>query len=194
MVREQQDAAYGSRVLMVRKAFQTTAGGALPQIRPLAEATTLRRLPARGKRKNYSMLHEARCRATAHEDFQVLWMLLLLLVHAEGSAEGADEPAAPMSMLKMAHSGEDHGQPAFVRGGNDFRVAHRAARLNRRGRARFRRGDQSVGKREKRVAANDTPLEREFRFARFPNGNAARIHAAHLACADAECPIFAYIH
>ena len=66
--------------------------------------------------------------------------------------------------------------------------------MNRRGGARLGGGDQSVGKREKRVAANDTPFEREFRFARFPNGDAARIHAAHLACADAECPVFADIH
>jgi len=37
----------------------------------------------------------------------------------------------------MPHAGEHHGHPAFIGGGNDFCVAHRAPRLNRRGRARL---------------------------------------------------------
>jgi len=37
----------------------------------------------------------------------------------------------------MVHTGKDHGHLAFVGGGNDLRVAHGAARLDRRGRARL---------------------------------------------------------
>ncbi len=54
----------------------------------------------------------------------------------------------------MPRAGERHRHPARIRRRDDFRVLHRAARLDRRRRARFRRRDESVGKRKKRVAAN----------------------------------------
>ena len=73
--------------------------------------------------------------------------------------------------------------------GDDFRVAHRPTRLNGRRRARFRRGNQTVRERKKRVAADDAPLQRQSRLARFPNRDAAGIDPAHLARANAERPL-----
>lgn len=35
-------------------------------------------------------------------------------------------------MAEMADAGEDHRQPMFVRGGDDFGIAHRTARLDHR--------------------------------------------------------------
>src|SRR3569833_2870540 len=86
----------------------------------------------------------------------------------------------------MTGSREGHGQVALVGGSDDFGIAHRSTGLNGGGGAGFGGGDQSIRKREKSVAAHYTALEREFGFARFPDGNPARVYAAHLARADAE--------
>src|SRR5437764_15392663 len=89
-------------------------------------------------------------------------------------------------MAKVARAGEDHGDVAGVRRRDDFAIAHRAARLDCCSGASLGSGDEPVRERKKRVTANDTALEEETRFARFPNSNAAGIDAAHLAGADAE--------
>ena len=89
-------------------------------------------------------------------------------------------------MPEMARAGEDHRDVARVGGGDDFGVAQRTAGLNRGGRTGLGGGDQAVGKREERVAAYDAAREREARFTGFPHSDAAGIHAAHLARADAE--------
>src|SRR4029077_4984763 len=43
-----------------------------------------------------------------------------------------------MSVAEVPHAGEDHRDAALVRGGDHFRVAHAAARLDHRGGARLR--------------------------------------------------------
>src|SRR5438067_2438019 len=94
-----------------------------------------------------------------------------------------------MSMAKVSNADEHHREVPFVGSGNDIRVAHRAAGLNGRGRTGFGGGDQSIGKREKSVAANHAVFEREPRFSRFPYRYAADVHAAHLACTYSECTV-----
>ena len=54
-------------------------------------------------------------------------------------------------MPEVALAGEDHRQPALVRRGDDFRIAHRAARLNHRANAGVREDVQAISKREERV-------------------------------------------
>lgn len=58
-------------------------------------------------------------------------------------------------MSEMPHTGEDHGDPGFVCGGNDFLVPDGATRLyNRRG-ACFDCGDEPVGKRKERIGRDN---------------------------------------
>src|SRR5687767_6403212 len=72
------------------------------------------------------------------------------------------------SVAKMPCAGEDHGDVSFVGGSNDFRIFHGTARLNGSGRASFRGGDQTIGKREERVTAHDAALQRELCLSGFP--------------------------
>lgn len=89
-------------------------------------------------------------------------------------------------MAEVACAGEGHGHAAFVRGGNDFRIADRAAGLNGSGGTGGSSCDEAVCKREKCVAADHTAFKGEAGFTSFPDRNAAGIDAAHLACTDAE--------
>ena len=54
-------------------------------------------------------------------------------------------------MPEMAHAGEQHGETRFIRSGNDFVVADRAAGLDYRGCSRFDSGHQAIGKGKKGV-------------------------------------------
>src|SRR3954451_9013553 len=89
-------------------------------------------------------------------------------------------------MAKMANPGEDHRHIVLVRSGNHFRVPHRTARLDGSRRASFRGGDQSVGEREKGVAAYDAALKGQPSLTGFPNSDSAGVYATHLPGADAE--------
>ena len=62
-------------------------------------------------------------------------------------------------MAKMAHARENHGHIVLVRRRNNFRIAHRASRLNGRSSTGLGRGCQTVGKREKGIAAYDTAAD-----------------------------------
>ena len=93
----------------------------------------------------------------------------------------------------MPRARERHRHPARIRRRDDFRILHRTARLNCRRGARIRRGDETIGKRKKCVTANHDARERQLRFARFPNRDAAAVHAAHLARAGAERATFANV-
>ena len=64
-------------------------------------------------------------------------------------------------MPEVPRAGEGHGHVPFVRRRNDFRVAYRTARLNRRRCARFRRRNQAVREREKSIAANHAAFQRK---------------------------------
>ena len=60
---------------------------------------------------------------------------------------------------------------------------------SRASRARFCRGDQSIREWEKSVAGDRAAFERKPSLVRFPNRNARRIDARHLACANSKCPV-----
>ncbi len=92
-------------------------------------------------------------------------------------------------MPEMPRASEGHRQSAFIRRRDHFRVAHRAAWLDGRRRARFRCSSQTICKRKECIAANHAASERQFRLACFPHGDAAGINAAHLARAYAQRPV-----
>ena len=85
-------------------------------------------------------------------------------------------------MAEMAHPGEDHGKACLVGGLDDLLVAHRAARLDHRGGAGFRRGNKPVGEGEEGVGRRDRSLGQRFRLAggnccvgRLAGGDALRV-------------------
>jgi hypothetical protein len=59
------------------------------------------------------------------------------------------------SMPEVAASGEDHGQPLLVGGGDHLGVAHRPARLHDRGRPGASDGIEAVAKWKERVRCGD---------------------------------------
>src|SRR5687768_4234395 len=83
---------------------------------------------------------------------------------------------------------EDHRRAALVHRGDDLIVALRAARLDDRGHARVERAERAVREREERIRCNGGALERALfaleGIARLLDGDAHRVHAAHLPCAD----------
>ena len=63
----------------------------------------------------------------------------------------------------MPPSGEHHRQAVLVGGGDDFRVANRAAGLHHRGRAGGGDRVEAVAEREERVGRGDRLLQRALR-------------------------------
>ena len=97
-------------------------------------------------------------------------------------------------MPEMPVAGEHHGHARGIRGGDDFRVAHRAARLDAGGSSGVDRGLQAVGEREHRVGGDDAACKVESGFLGFPNRDPRGIHAAHLAGSDAKGPVGAGVN
>jgi len=93
-------------------------------------------------------------------------------------------------MPEMPRAGKRHRHSARIRRCDNFRVLHRTARLNCRRCASFRRRDETVRKWEKCVTANHAARKRQFGFARFPNRDAAGIHATHLPRTRAQRATF----
>src|SRR5258706_9428448 len=91
-----------------------------------------------------------------------------------------------MSMPEVAHAGEDHGRAALVGRGDHFGVAHAAAGLDERARARVEQHLDAVAEREEGVGGGDRVLERQSRGLRFRRRQARAVDAAHLPGADAE--------
>jgi hypothetical protein len=89
-------------------------------------------------------------------------------------------------MPEVPLAGEDHGHAALVRGGDDLGVAHAAARLDRGGRARIRRGEQAVGEGEERIRSDHAAHEGELGLAGLPDGDSRGVDPRHLARADAQ--------
>ena len=75
------------------------------------------------------------------------------LREAEQAAAARDQIADDSSDLvpEVPHSGEEHREPRFVRGGYHLFVANRAARLDDCGRPRFGGGEKPIGKGEKGI-------------------------------------------
>ena len=63
----------------------------------------------------------------------------------------------------MPAAGEDHREPVFVGGGDDFRVAHRSAGLHDGGRAGGGDRVEPVAEREERIRCRHTAGERAIR-------------------------------
>ena len=89
-------------------------------------------------------------------------------------------------MPEVAHAGEDHGDAAFVGGGDDFGVADGAAGLDDAGCAGVGQHVQAVAEREEGVAGGCGAGQAQAGVLRFDAGDAGRVQAAHLACADAD--------
>ena len=66
------------------------------------------------------------------------------------------------SVQEMADTGEDHSHAETVRCRDDFRIAHRPSRLDRRGRASFRRFLYPIGEWEEWVRSQHKVLQREW--------------------------------
>ncbi len=73
-------------------------------------------------------------------------------------------------MPEMPRAGEDHGKPGGVGGFDDIVVAHRAAWLDHRRRARFCRGEQAVGEGKERVRRDDRAFRQTIGKARRLRG------------------------
>ena len=74
-------------------------------------------------------------------------------------------------MPEMAHAGEDHRDFMFVRRLNNFLIANRAARLNNRNNAGFRRDINCIAEREKRITGEDTTFDFQLGIACFHDSN-----------------------
>src|SRR5580658_716370 len=85
------------------------------------------------------------------------------------------------SVPEMPHAGEEHSEPETVGGGDDFRIALRAAGLNDGGSSGAGDFFDAVGEGKKRVGGGDCAVQRELRF---HSADFGRIDAGHLAGAD----------
>ena len=91
-------------------------------------------------------------------------------------------------VAEMADSGEEHGEPETVGGGDDFGIALRAAGLDDGGGSGAGDFFDAVGEWEEGVGGGDRAFERELRIhgAELHCGNPGGIDAGHLAGADAD--------
>jgi hypothetical protein len=62
-------------------------------------------------------------------------------------------------VLKVPNARADHRKIPLVGRGDHFGIFYRTTRLNGTRGARFGRGDQSIGEREERIAADGAPLQ-----------------------------------
>src|SRR5208282_4226629 len=83
-------------------------------------------------------------------------------------------------MLEVTYSGKHHRHLPFIRSSNHVLIPDRATRLNRSRCPCFGGRNQSVGEREKCVAADRAPSERKSRLFCLPNSDPRRIHTSHL--------------
>src|SRR3989442_915538 len=89
-------------------------------------------------------------------------------------------------MPEMPHARQQHCHLVLVRRCDYIGITHRATRLNGGGGPGFGRSHKSIRKWEESVAADRAALERQASLACFPDGNSARIDAAHLPRTDSE--------
>ena len=86
-------------------------------------------------------------------------------------------------MTKMSNPCEDHGDSEAICGGDYILIFNAAARLDDSGGAGCGHGFKAVWEREEGVRGGHATLKRENGFHGAEFGG---VHAAHLACADAE--------
>src|SRR5262249_20589956 len=90
------------------------------------------------------------------------------------------------SVAEVTHAGKDHGHPLFVSRRDHFFIAQAAAGLNDGGGPGPRADAEAVAEREVSVRGGHRPLGVEPEVARPQDRNLGRVHAAHLAGADAD--------
>src|SRR5882672_2298849 len=100
-------------------------------------------------------------------------------------------PRGPSSMAEMTHAGEHHGEPTLVCRGDHFIVLLRATGLNDGRDALPGRDIDAVAEWEEGIGCRNGAFDLEPRIDGFHCRDAARDHAAHLACAYADCHIVA---
>src|SRR5665213_4211516 len=92
-------------------------------------------------------------------------------------------------MPKMANARKGHCHILLIGGRDNLGIIDRYPRLNGGAGPGLGGGDQPVRKREKCVAANRASLQGQSRLLRFPDGDLARVHPAHLSSAHAQSSI-----
>src|SRR5215472_7661305 len=90
------------------------------------------------------------------------------------------------SMPEVAHSGEYHGDPAFVGGSDHFGVTHTAPRLDHRDGAVVGNHIESVAKRKKGIGCSDRPRERQTSSSGLDRSDPGGIYPAHLSGANPQ--------
>src|SRR5204863_3159332 len=90
------------------------------------------------------------------------------------------------SVAEVPDAGADHGDLALIGGGDDLGVLDASTRLDRARRAGFGGGEEAVGEREERIAADGAAFERQAGVLSLPDGDAAGIDPRHLTRADTE--------
>src|SRR3546814_3949232 len=90
------------------------------------------------------------------------------------------------SVTEVANTGKYHRHAGLVGGGDHFRIAHRATRLDHRGDAGLRGGVDAVAEREECVRCHDRTRQFELLVTGLYAGDLCRIDTAHPAGADAD--------
>src|SRR5579885_2462834 len=90
------------------------------------------------------------------------------------------------SVAEVADAGEHHRHVMFIRRGDDFIVANRAARLDDGGDAGGGGGVDAVAEREEGLRGHDGAAHRKARVRGLHGGDPGADHAAHLPGADAD--------
>src|SRR3546814_2812178 len=91
-----------------------------------------------------------------------------------------------MLVTEVAHAGDYHGDAGLVGCGDHFAVTHRTTRLDHRSDADLGRVVDAVAEREERSGGHDRALYLQTGVFSLDRGDAGRVHAAHLAGADAD--------
>jgi hypothetical protein len=89
-------------------------------------------------------------------------------------------------VAEHSHAREGHSEAKLVGRLDHFAVAHRAARLDDRRGARFRRLDQAVGEREEGFRGAGAALQVEAKVSGPKGRDPGAILAVHLAGSDAQ--------
>ncbi len=89
-------------------------------------------------------------------------------------------------MLEMSRARKQHGDAVVVGGVNHLAIAHAAAGLDDEGNACLGGEFDIIGEGKERVGGEDAAARVMAMGSRFFNGDAYRIHTAHLPSADTD--------
>src|SRR5881394_1194927 len=102
--------------------------------------------------------------------------------------EGGTTGSVDRSRLvpEVAYAGEHHGHAMLIGGRDELRIALAAARLDHGVDTVAGGHVEVVAKRQERIRGHDRAGHRELFIGGLHRGEACRIHAAHLTCADTD--------